>query len=493
MSPSTSTRATTRPITFRDLGVRPIINCRGTYTIVSGSRILPQVAEAMVAASDAYVDMDELMEKVGERLAALTGAEWGYITSGCAAALAEVAAACIAGADPEKIARLPDTTGMKNEILMQRAHRNQYDRALRLTGAVIVEVETEDELRASIGERTALIAINADHECEETIPTPQMIAIAREYGIPTLVDAAAQRPDVPNIYLAMGADAVAYSGGKCLRGLQASGLVLGKKALLKAAYLHSAPHHSLGRPMKAGKEEIMGLLTAVEAWILGRDHAAEWRMWEGYLECIRQAVADLPSVTTRIDPPGIFNVAPTLVIAWDPAVVGCTPAQAHRALWEGEPRITLHLLPEGLRIMPYMMEEGEDSLVAARLREVLTCRCWPRPESPTPPNVDVTGTWRVKIAYVYGRSQHTMRLTQNGGDLTGEYITPYARKPLQGAVQGHEIAFSVSLGYQSNEVVYTFKGTVEREAMAGEVGLGEYGSAAWTAKGENLPKSSANA
>ncbi|MBC7317057.1 MAG: aminotransferase class V-fold PLP-dependent enzyme, partial [Chloroflexi bacterium] len=218
--------------------------------------------------SDAYVDMDELMEKVGERLAALTGAEWGYITSGCAAALAEVAAACMAGADPEKIARLPDTTGMKHEIIMQRAHRNQYDRALRLTGAVIVEVDTADDLRAAINERTALIAVNADHEREETIPTPEMIAIAREYRIPTLVDAAAQRPDVPNIYLAMGADAVAYSGGKCLRGPQASGLVLGKKALLKAAYLHSAPHHGIGRPMKVGKEEIMGLLTAVEAWIL---------------------------------------------------------------------------------------------------------------------------------------------------------------------------------------------------------------------------------
>ncbi len=487
MSPSTSTKATTRPLTFRDLGVRPVINCRGTYTIVSGSRLLPQVAEAMVAASDAYVDMDELMEKVGERLAALTGAEWGYITSGCAAALAEVAAACIAGADPEKIARLPDTTGMKNEIIMQRAHRNQYDRALRLTGATIVEVETEEELRAAINERTALIAINADHEREETIPTPQMIAIGREYRIPTLVDAAAQRPDVPNIYLAMGADAVAYSGGKCLRGPQASGLVLGNKALLKAAFLHSAPHHSLGRPMKVGKEEIMGLLTAVEAWILGRDHEAEWRMWEGYLERIRQAVADLPSVRTRIDPPGIFNVAPTLAITWQPEVLGCTPEQVHQALWEGEPRITLHLLPDGLRVMPYMMEEGEDVLVAKRLRELLTYPHWPQPQPPAPPQVEVTGTWAVEIAYVYGQSRHTMRLRQDGARVSGEYTTPYARTPLQGEVQGEKITFSASLGYQSNETVYAFEGAVEGNAMAGRVGLGEYGWATWQARKEISP------
>ena len=487
MSPSTSTKATTRPLTFRDLGVRPIINCRGTYTIVSGSRILPQVAEAMVAASDAYVDMDELMEKVGERLAALTGAEWGYITSGCAAALAELAAACMAGADPEKIARLPDTTGMKHEIIMQRAHRNQYDRALRLTGAVIVEVDTADDLRAAINERTALIAVNADHEREETIPTPEMIAIAREYRIPTLVDAAAQRPDVPNIYLAMGADAVAYSGGKCLRGPQASGLVLGKKALLKAAFLHSAPHHGLGRPMKVGKEEIMGLLTAVEAWILGRDHEAEWRMWEGYLEHIRQAVADLPSVATRIDPPGIFNVAPTLVITWQPEVLGCTPAQVHQALWEGEPRITLHLLSDGLRVMPYMMEEGEDALVAARLRELLTGRCWPQPEPPSPPAVDITGLWQVEIAYVYGQSSHTMRLSQEGALLTGEYHTPYARTPLRGEVHGHRVIFSVSLGYQSNETVYAFEGAVEGARIAGRVALGEYGAAMWEARREISP------
>ena len=149
---------------------------------------------------------------------------------------------------------------------MQRAHRNEYDWAIRMTGARILEVETEAELRAALSQRTAMVAINADADASP-IPIERMIAIAGERDIPCLVDAAAQRPDVPNRYLAMGADVVAYSGGKCLRGPQSTGFALGRKDILWAAFLNGAPHHALGRPMKSGKEEIMGLLAAIEAWI----------------------------------------------------------------------------------------------------------------------------------------------------------------------------------------------------------------------------------
>jgi L-seryl-tRNA(Ser) seleniumtransferase len=481
MSPSTSTHASSRVVTYQDLGVRPVINCRGTYTIVSGSRLLPQVAEAMIRASDHYVHMDELMDRVGERLAELTGAEWGYITNGCAAALAQVAAACMAGGDPEKIARLPDTTGMPNEVVIQRAHRNTYDRALRQAGGVMVEVETLDELQAALGERTALVVINGDTERGDTIAPQEMIALARERSIPTLVDAAAQRLDLPNRHLAMGADVVTYSGGKCLRGPQASGLALGNKALLKAAFLNGAPHHGLGRPMKAGKEEIMGLLAAVEAWILGRDHEAEWRMWEGYLARIRQAMADLPSVVTRIDPPGVFNVAPMLVISWSPEALGCTPAQAHQALWKGEPRITLHLLPEGLGVLPYMMEAGDDEIAADCLRRTLSRTDWPIRETAATPPVAVAGEWGVAISYVYGASQHDMTLSQQDALLTGSYRTNYARTDISGLVTGARITFSTVLGYQSNETRYEFEGIVERDTMAGQVCLGEFGQASWRA------------
>lgn len=486
MSPSTSTQATTQPPTFEGLDVRPMINCRGTYTIITGSRVLDQVSQAMAEATDHYVHMDELMRRVGERLAELTGAEWGYVSSGCAAALTEVAAACIAGADPERMARLPDTTGMKDEIVMQKAHRNAYDRAIRMTGARIVEARTEADLEAAIGERTAMIAITGDQAHLGQIPVETTIEIGHRHGVPCLVDAAAERPDVPNRYLEMGADAVAYSGGKCLRGPQASGLVLGREDLLWAAYLNGAPHHGLGRPMKAGKEEIMGLLAAVEAWVLGRDHEAEWAMWEGYLETVRAAVIDLPSVRAEVEQPGVANVAPTMVISWDQTALRRTPAGVHDALYEGEPRIAVHLMPEGLRIMPYMMEEGEDRIVADRLRELLTAGHEPSAaadESAQPEASDVSGDWIIDVQYTLGSSRHSMILEQAGSELEGTYRSRYSRGEVSGRIHGREVAFQTLLGYQSNTTEYAYTGTYDgKGVMSGTVRLGEFGDAEWRAE-----------
>ncbi|MHB9032227.1 MAG: aminotransferase class V-fold PLP-dependent enzyme, partial [Anaerolineae bacterium] len=335
MSPSRSAPCTNEPPTFESIGVRPIINCQGTYTILSGSRALPQVSEAMALATNHYVQMDELMDAVGRRLRDITGAEWGYISCGCAAALCELACAAIAGSDPEKMARLPDTTGMPNEIIIQKGHRNAYDRALRMAGGVMIEVETPEQLAAAFGPHTALVFVVGDQVHLGQIATSDMISAAHFHDVPCLVDAAAERPDIPNRYLALGADAVTYSGGKCLRGPQASGLVLGKKTFLQAAYLNSAPHHGLGRPMKAGKEEVMGLLAAVEAWLAGRDHTLEWKQWEDWLATIAAALEGLPSLATTFEQPGVANVAPTLAITWYQALLPCMPAEVHNELWNG--------------------------------------------------------------------------------------------------------------------------------------------------------------
>ncbi|MFO7918394.1 MAG: aminotransferase class V-fold PLP-dependent enzyme [Anaerolineae bacterium] len=483
MSPSTSTIATTSVPSFKDLGVQPLINCMGTYTILSGSRLIGQAAEAMVAASNHYVNMDELMEKVGQRLAELTGAEWGYITCGCAAALNQIAAAAMAGADPEKMVRLPDTTGMKDEVIIQEGHRNAYDYAVRMTGAEMIEVETRADLKAAISERTALFLITGDLEERSTIPVPEMIQVGRRHGIPSFVDAAAQRPDVPNRYLEMGADAVGYSGGKCLRGPQASGLVLGRKDLLKAAFLNGAPHHALGRPMKAGKEEIMGLLAAVEAWIRGRDHEAEWDMWEGYLNRIRSAVADLPSMSFRAEEPGVANVAPTLVISWDPQVLNVDPEQIHTELLEGAPPIAMHLLDDGLRVMPYMMEKGDAEIVAERLHELLSDRPPQKPEEERAPVADVSGVWHIEAEYVFGQSRHSVTLQQEGTDLTGDYRSKYSRTNVQGSIKGDEISFLTTLGCQANKTTYTYTGTLEDgDTMSGHLRLGEFGEGTWRAE-----------
>ncbi|MHB1296227.1 MAG: aminotransferase class V-fold PLP-dependent enzyme [Anaerolineae bacterium] len=482
MSPSTSPIIGTP--TFERLGVRTLINAAGTYTRISGSRALPQVAEAMCEATNHYVDIDELMERVGARLAEFTGAPWGYVSNGCAAALVEIAAACITGGDPEKMARLPDSQGMSNQVIMQAAHRNGYDRAYRAAGGQIVEVVTAADLRAAIGPRTAMLAITGDQAHLGQIPVAEMIAIGRAYGVPCLVDAAAERPDVPNCYLAMGADVVTYSGGKGLRGPQASGLVLGRKDLLQTSYLNACPHGGIGRPMKAGKEEIMGLLAAVEAWVLGRDHAAEWRGWEAALAHIVTAVEGLPTVRTEIRQPGISNVAPGLYVTWDAARLGWTPQTTQAALRAGEPAIAVNLRDAGLLIMPTMLEAGEERIVARRLVEVLRAPAPTPAASPEPPLVNVAGSWNVRLHFALSESIHHMTLEQEGAALCGTYRTPFGEAQVTGRVEGAQVTLRVRLGYQSNGCAYAFIGRPEDEALAGQVEMDDSGRATWQATRE---------
>ena len=356
--------------TYESIGVRPLINCRGTYTIISGSLMLSEVREAMGEASKAYVHLDELMEAVGARIAELMQCEWGLVTNGCAAALTQVTSACVAGDDPEHIKQLPDTTGLKNRVLYQPGHLHIYTHAIRAVGIEMVEVEDHDALSAAIDDRTAMFAFFGDQTDDSDIPLEDVVMICHRKGVPVFVDAAAERPDVPNSYLVAGVDVVAYSGGKCLRGPQSSGLVLGREDILRAAFANGAPHHSLGRAMKAGKEEVMGLLAAVEKWV-GRDHDAEWAEWERWLQVIGDAAMDLPSVTTQVREPGRSNVSPILEVHWDQNALGITPDEVQQALSDGDPRIELFTHENGVEVMPYMMEQGEDEIVAGRLREVL--------------------------------------------------------------------------------------------------------------------------
>src|SRR5581483_811034 len=236
---------------YQALGVRPLINCRGTFTIIGGSLELPEVRAAKEAAALHYVHLDELMEAVGRRLAELTGAEAGIVTSGCAAALAHATAACVAGANPDKHVRIPNLSGFaKDEVIIPKHSRNVYDAAVRSVGVRVLEAGTPEEFEAALGPRTAMVYV-----------------LARQKNVPVLVDAAAEILTVPNVHLQKGAALVGYSGGKCLRGPQCAGLLLGRKDLVRSAWVHSAPHHGFGRSMKIGKEEVMGMLAAVEMWM----------------------------------------------------------------------------------------------------------------------------------------------------------------------------------------------------------------------------------
>jgi hypothetical protein len=255
---------------------------------------------------------------------------------------------------------------------------------------------------------------------------------------------------------------------------------LGKKSLLQAAFLNGAPHHAVGRPMKAGKEEIMGLLAAVEAWISGRDHEAEWRMWDGYIETICSAVSDILSLNTYVDQAALADHVPTLKITWDPDVLHVTPAQVHQELEDGDPCIVTNLRPGGLLLVLYMMERGNDAIVARRLRELLSNRPAQALAKVLPP-AQVAGMWEIRTHYVVGESKHAMTLEQEGAAFKGTYRTQYACTDVTGEVNGDHVEFTTLLGYQTNAFRYAYSGTIEGDTMRGVVSLDEFRSADWMA------------
>src|SRR6185295_16993333 len=251
---------------FTRIGVRPILNARGTYTILSGSRSLPEVKQAMFEAGHYYVQMDEMMEGAGKELARLNGCESAMVTNGCEAAIILATIASIAGSNVEKCQALPYIKA-KDQVIIPKHSRNPYDVGVRVVGAEVIEVETPDQLRAKISPRTAMIYVTSDpREAKSVLPIPTIIAIAKEKNIPVFVDAAAEELMSPNVYMKQGASFVGYSGGKCLRAPQSSGMLLGKADLIKAAWFQAAPHHNYGRALKCSKEETMGLLAAVRQW-----------------------------------------------------------------------------------------------------------------------------------------------------------------------------------------------------------------------------------
>ena len=320
---------------YTRLGVKTIINCRGTWTYLSGSLEFPEVRAAQREASEYFVNMFELQHAASRRLAELTGAEAGMVTSGAAGAMASAAAACMAGSDPKYIWQLPDTTGLKQEVIMVGG-RSAFDNAIRLTGAKLVLVGTAEELANAINQNTAMIYtthLGSDLQTEN--------AVAKKHNIPMLLDDAAGIPPIANIklYAQMGLDMYTFSGGKGLRGPQCSGLLLGRKDLIEAAMLNTSPWEgAVCRAMKVGKEEIVGLLTAVETW-LKTDFDALNREWHARVERIAKLVETVSGVETDISIPKDGNRYPTLYISWDEEKWGFTVKDCVQKLRAGDPVI----------------------------------------------------------------------------------------------------------------------------------------------------------
>jgi len=365
-----------RPSVYDRLGVRTRINAKGTYTFLTGSLMPPEVSQAMEEASHHYVWLPELHEAVGKKLAEMLGVEAAMVTSGAAGAIMLGTAACVAGKDPEKIKQLPDITGMKSEVIIQKTHRNAFDHAIRNVGVKLVVVETLEEMENAISDKTAMLYFLNAAQNQGKVGLEKFVEVGKRRGVPTFNDAAADVPPVSHLsdYVKMGFDLVAFSGGKGLRGPQCAGLMLGRKDLIEAALLNNNPHEdSIGRPCKVGKEEIVGMFAAVERY-LKVDHDAEWKDWEARLDVIEKAVTAVPGVKTTRFVPEVANHVPHLRLEWDEKALGLAIADCAKQLEDGEPSIVC-LAGEnshGLSVTPFMMKPGEERIVARRLKEVLT-------------------------------------------------------------------------------------------------------------------------
>jgi uncharacterized pyridoxal phosphate-dependent enzyme len=478
---------------YGSIGVRPLINARGTFTIISGSLMLPEVRAAMTAAAQQYVHLDELAEAVGARLAELTKAEWGMVSSGCAAGLTHATAACVAGGNPDLHVRIPNLTGFpKDEVIIPKHSRNVYDAAIRAVGVRVIEVRTPEELEAAIGPRTAMIYILAGPQADESPLNTRVLAqVAKPKGVPILVDAAAEILTVPNVHLENGATLVGYSGGKCLRGPQSAGLLLGRKDLVRAAWIHSAPHHGFARSMKVGKEEAMGMLMAVEMWSK-RDHEAEWSQWAAWLEHISKRVSAIDGVTTSVvQPVGLSNRAPTLQILWDRNRIGISGRTIYRQLLDTDPRVVTpggrdreNSTESSISIMPYMMSPGDEKVVADKLYTLLSTPPVRETDAqPAPPAADVSGQWEVLIEYTAGRSSHKLHLRQQGNRISGTHQGDFVSRDLTGTIDGGRVQMRSTYAEENGDSLsYSFDGTVAGDAISGTLDMGEYLKASWTAK-----------
>jgi uncharacterized pyridoxal phosphate-dependent enzyme len=492
----TSVSAPTGSNLYEEIGVRPLVNAKGTYTIISGSLSLPEVKQAMEEAGRHYVNMDELMTAVGARLAKITGADWGIVTAGCAAAIAGATAACIAGTDPEKSQKMPYLAkgGLKSQVIIPKHSRNPYDVGARILGVEVIEVETPEQLEASMGPQTAMIYILSSPDAASgRLSIANICQAAKPRNIPVFVDAAAENLTIPNIHLAAGATLVGYSGGKCLRGPQCAGLLLGRKDLVQAAWFQAAPHHNVGRSMKVGKEEIMGMLTAVEMWTT-RDHDAEWNMWKEWLGTIEAKVKPLPSVTTEtLMPEDLSNHSPRLRIKWNGNTLKITGDELAKTLDEGTPRIQFDEwsgtrpdeMESSVTIMPYMMMPGDDKIVADAIFATLSHPPnFSAPEIPQGPAANIAGIWKVQVKYLCGEGSQRFLLEQQEGAVTGVHQGEIYNGNLTGKVHAQQVSFRSVMPVGGNEIEYSFSGTATGNSMSGTVALGEYGHAQWSATRE---------
>jgi uncharacterized pyridoxal phosphate-dependent enzyme len=362
---------------FKELGIRTFINAAGTYTFMTGSLMHEEVVDTIHAASKEFCLLDELQDKVGEKIAALTKAESAVVTSGCFSAMTLGLAGVLTGMDADKAAKLPhlEGTGMRSEVIIQKGHNIGYAQALTNTGCTVVFVETISDVEKAINEKTALLWFLNVQSDKGSITHEQWVELGKKFKIPTMIDIAADVPPISNLWKfnEMGFDLVCISGGKAIRGPQSAGMLMGKKDLIAAARLSMPPRGStIGRGMKINKEEVLGMYVALEHY-LNYDHDKEWKEWEGRVNTIQSSIKNISGIATEIQVPTLGNVTPTLHVTWDKNTVKITAKDLQEQLRSGDPSIEIvNNGDEHISITTWVMKSGEEKIVAKRLNEVLS-------------------------------------------------------------------------------------------------------------------------
>jgi len=480
------------------LGVRPFINCCSVRTMHGGSLMLPEVRAAVDAASRQFVNLDELMHAASQRIAELTGAESGIVTCGSAAAVALGTAACVAGNDPAKMLRLPFTEGMVNRVIIPKKQRFAYDQAVRMVGCRIVEIETRAELDEALQQPVALVVLLGKQEHLTSVRLEEFAAVCKPKGIPIMVDAASEHIERPSPWLARGADLVIYSGGKFLRGPQTSGLLLGKKNLVQAAWRNGSPHQALGRPMKVSKEDIIGVLAALEQWFTVRDPQVERARWDADCATIAKRVAQIPGAASEVVEPAGVDRVPRLKVTWDREKYPLDGLGLRNRVLDGEPRVMLDdnsATENSIAIDPFQLQPGEAEQVGDAIVAALLVSAQAERAPAVAPALTVAGNWELKVDFLQGSRLHRLALEQRGGDLSGHQKSAQFDGPVEGAIEADIVRFSFQQRYEASNLSYRFEGRVKDGAMGGTVTLGaasdqnsgivnrsQFGSGEWQAK-----------
>lgn len=359
---------------IEELGLRSFINAAGTYTAMTASLMPDEVMQTINFSSDHYIMLDEVQDKVGEKIAALCHAEYATVTAGCWSAMVLGTAGVLTGKDRKKISQLPDLTGMKSQVIVQKSHNTGYVHAITNTGVDIVEVETAADVDRAVNDKTAMMWFLNYQGPSGKIKHEEWVALAKKHGIPTMIDMAADVPPVENLwkYNDLGFDLVCVSGGKAIRGPQSAGILMGRRDLVEAARLSAPPRGgTIGRGMKVNKEEILGMYVALDTYIK-KDHDKEWKEWEEKIALISDAVSGIESVSTDVSVPPVANHTPYLEIGWDPAKIKLTQAEMREKLRDGSPSIEVIGGGENaIKLTVFMLRPKEEKIVAKRIAEEL--------------------------------------------------------------------------------------------------------------------------